>query len=105
MPMSWVELWDRAVRCQKCDAKQGDVADAFSALRVEPLVRLVPRCRLLASKAQPSLWPRVPLPRQYVRSASNSDGIDAAPRNAAMCHVWTGAPGDRRKVDGVSPSR
>jgi hypothetical protein len=21
------------------------------------------------------------------------------------CHVWTGAPGDRRKVDGASPSR
>jgi hypothetical protein len=28
--MSWVELWDRAVRCQKCDAKQRDVAE-FSA--------------------------------------------------------------------------
>jgi hypothetical protein len=30
VPMSWVELWDRAVRCQKCDAKQRDVAE-FSA--------------------------------------------------------------------------
>jgi len=24
---------------------------------------------------------------------------------ALECHVWTGAPGDRQKVDGGSPSR
>ena len=29
----------------------------------------------------------------------------ASQRTDAMCHVWTGAPGDRRKVDGASPSR
>jgi hypothetical protein len=31
VPMSWVELWDRAALRQKCDAKQGDMADVFSA--------------------------------------------------------------------------
>ena len=28
-----------------------------------------------------------------------------APAVDAVGHVWTGAPGDRRKVDGASPSR
>jgi len=30
---------------------------------------------------------------------------DFEPLMTAVGHVWTGAPGDRQKVDGASPSR
>ena len=40
-----------------------------------------------------------------VRYAFNGDRICASQQTDAMCHVWTGAPGDRREVDGASPSR
>ena len=42
---------------------------------------------------------------RYVRYTPNSCRDVAAPRTVETGHVWTGAPGDRRKVDGASPSR
>jgi hypothetical protein len=50
--MSWVELWDRVSRCQKCKTKQGNVADAFSAFNLS-------RHPQLSTSSFRLLWPRL----------------------------------------------